>query len=218
MVCNEKRKPVFIKWKWNHVVFSWATILSFHPVYIYKEDLILNNLQWLICHKTWANQTIIIYLHTVIWFQGGAHGGMVTVVGNVQILNKTILTISLHLWVNNRRLNSLTLVGPLVLEKETSEFKSVNSSPIKNWTYVKSYTRCYIYIYISTHRYVNYFISKSWWWLINRNVNVDFTPWYIHLFGLYFFLLPSYCRILSIFTFILSFRKKHIPNTFLHNI
>ena len=36
----------------------------------------------------------------------------------------------------------------------------------------------------------------------NRNVNVDFTSWYIHLFGLYFFLLPSYCRILSIFTFI----------------
>ena len=70
----------------------------------------------------------------------------------------------------------------------------------------------------STHRYVNYFISKSWWWLINRNVNVDFTSWYIHLFGLYFFLLPSYCRILSIFTFILSFWKKHIPNTFLHNI
>ena len=60
----------------------------------------------------------------------------------------------------------------------------------------------------STHRYVNYFISKSWWWLINRNVNVDFTSWYINLFGLYFFLLPSYCRILSIFTFILSFRKK----------
>ena len=46
----------------------------------------------------------------------------------------------------------------------------------------------------------------------NRNVNVDFTSWYIHLFGLYFFLLPSYCRILSIFTFILSFRKKLIPN------
>ena len=36
----------------------------------------------------------------------------------------------------------------------------------------------------------------------NRNVNVDFTSWYIHLFGWYFFLLPSYCRILSIFTFI----------------
>ena len=52
----------------------------------------------------------------------------------------------------------------------------------------------------------------------NRNVKVDFTSWYIHLFGLYFFLLPSYCRILSIFTFILSFRKKLIPNTFLHNI
>ena len=32
MVCNKKRKPVFIKWKWNHVVFSRMTILSFHPV------------------------------------------------------------------------------------------------------------------------------------------------------------------------------------------
>ena len=32
MVCNKKRKPVFIKRKWNHVVFSRATILSFHPV------------------------------------------------------------------------------------------------------------------------------------------------------------------------------------------
>ena len=45
----------------------------------------------------------------------------------------------------------------------------------------------YNVISASTHRYVNYFISKSWWWLINRNVNVDFTSWYIHLFGLYFF-------------------------------
>ena len=36
----------------------------------------------------------------------------------------------------------------------------------------------------------------------NRNINVDITSWYIHLFGLYFFLQPSYCRILSIFTFI----------------
>ena len=32
MVSNKKRKPVFIKRKWNHVVFSRATILSFHPV------------------------------------------------------------------------------------------------------------------------------------------------------------------------------------------
>ena len=29
----------------------------------------------------------------------------------------------------------------------------------------------------------------------NRNVNIDFTSWYIHLFGLYFFLLPSYIYI-----------------------
>ena len=29
---TKKGKPFFIKRKWNHVVFSWATILSFHPV------------------------------------------------------------------------------------------------------------------------------------------------------------------------------------------
>ena len=31
---TKKRKPVFIKRKWNHVVFSRATILSFHPVIV----------------------------------------------------------------------------------------------------------------------------------------------------------------------------------------
>ena len=30
---TKKRKPVFVKRKWNHIVFSRATILSFHPVY-----------------------------------------------------------------------------------------------------------------------------------------------------------------------------------------
>ena len=34
MVCNKKRKPVFIKRKSNHVVFPRATILSFHPVFL----------------------------------------------------------------------------------------------------------------------------------------------------------------------------------------
>ena len=29
-------------------------------VYMYKEDLALNNLQWLICHKTQPNQIIYI--------------------------------------------------------------------------------------------------------------------------------------------------------------
>ena len=36
MVCNKKRKPVFIKRKWNHV-FSRATFLSFHYIYIYTH-------------------------------------------------------------------------------------------------------------------------------------------------------------------------------------
>ena len=29
-------------------------------MYMYKEDLALNNLQWLICHKTQPNQIIYI--------------------------------------------------------------------------------------------------------------------------------------------------------------
>ena len=32
LVDGLQQKPVFIKGKWNHVVFSRATILSFHPV------------------------------------------------------------------------------------------------------------------------------------------------------------------------------------------
>ena len=34
---QKKRKLVFIKRKWNHVVFSRAIILSFHPVYIFTN-------------------------------------------------------------------------------------------------------------------------------------------------------------------------------------
>ena len=30
-------------------------------MYMYKEDLALNNLQWLICHKTQPNQIIYIF-------------------------------------------------------------------------------------------------------------------------------------------------------------
>ena len=29
-------------------------------IYTYKEDLVLNNLQWLICHKTQPNQILYI--------------------------------------------------------------------------------------------------------------------------------------------------------------
>ena len=32
-------------------------------IYTYKEDLALNNLQWLICHKTKPNQIYLIYLY-----------------------------------------------------------------------------------------------------------------------------------------------------------
>ena len=31
-----------------------------HLIYMYKEDLASNNLQWLICHKTQPNQILYI--------------------------------------------------------------------------------------------------------------------------------------------------------------
>ena len=33
---------------------------SIYSIYMYKEDLALNNLQWLICHKTQPNQILYI--------------------------------------------------------------------------------------------------------------------------------------------------------------
>ena len=34
---------------------------------MYKEDLALNNLQWLICHETYPNQTDLTHTHTHIY-------------------------------------------------------------------------------------------------------------------------------------------------------
>ena len=49
---TKKRKPVFIKRKWNHIVFSRATILSFHPAEgsyrswdLYTTDQLVDGLQ-----------------------------------------------------------------------------------------------------------------------------------------------------------------------------
>ena len=52
MVCNKKRKAVFIKRKWNHVVFSKEPILSFHPVahIINITERLLNLLLFLVFH------------------------------------------------------------------------------------------------------------------------------------------------------------------------
>ena len=33
---------------------------SLYLIYMYKKDLALNNLQWLICHKTQPNQILYI--------------------------------------------------------------------------------------------------------------------------------------------------------------
>ena len=43
-------------------VFYFADVFINHVrlIHIYEEDLALNNLQWLICHKTQPNQIIYI--------------------------------------------------------------------------------------------------------------------------------------------------------------
>ena len=38
-----------------------------HLIYVYKKDLALNNLQWLIFHKTKPNQIIYIYIYIYIY-------------------------------------------------------------------------------------------------------------------------------------------------------
>ena len=35
-------------------------------IYMYKEDLALNDLQWLICHKTKPNYVYLIYIYIYI--------------------------------------------------------------------------------------------------------------------------------------------------------
>ena len=34
---------------------------------MYKEDVTLNNIQWLICHKTKPNHIYLIYMYKRIW-------------------------------------------------------------------------------------------------------------------------------------------------------
>ena len=73
MVCNKKSKPVFIKQKWNHIVFSRATILSFHSVCILRYQLhlfpithyfLLNNMQIKYRNKMiyWMNEWYIDFI------------------------------------------------------------------------------------------------------------------------------------------------------------
>ena len=59
---------------WNHLTVrkqKWAqaqqknyqqNVFTYHIylIYMYKQDLALDNLQWLICHKTKPNQIIYI--------------------------------------------------------------------------------------------------------------------------------------------------------------
>ena len=73
MVCNKKRKPVFIKWKWNHVVFSRATILSFHPVLIN-----LSISMWFFgCLNSYVTFCTNIYLLCSIFFPSYRYGAKV---------------------------------------------------------------------------------------------------------------------------------------------
>ena len=41
---------------------------------MYKEDLALNNLQWLICHKTQPNQTSVYFKVAILHFRHNTPG------------------------------------------------------------------------------------------------------------------------------------------------
>ena len=55
---QQKRKPVFIKRKWNHVVFSRATILSFHPVSCLSSQVHFSNALTSI-YFSWSLTTVV---------------------------------------------------------------------------------------------------------------------------------------------------------------
>ena len=67
----------FIAWCWRHLkrgmlrgssIFWWPLIKHVYLIYMYKEDFGLNNLQWLVCHKTQLNQIIYIcYIYIYIF-------------------------------------------------------------------------------------------------------------------------------------------------------
>ena len=72
---------ICIKWIWHWITYKgWYAIKPKQPtnqsciylIYMYKEDLALNNLQWLICHKTEPNYTIVkFWLCDRVRFHGG---------------------------------------------------------------------------------------------------------------------------------------------------
>ena len=45
------------------VPLNQTKINHIYLIYMYKEDLALNNLQWLICHKTKPNNICFIYMY-----------------------------------------------------------------------------------------------------------------------------------------------------------
>ena len=71
MVCNKKRKPVFIERKWNYVVFSRVTILSFHSVEgsyrswdLYTTSQLIDGLQ----QKKWKWNHVVFSRVTILSF------------------------------------------------------------------------------------------------------------------------------------------------------
>ena len=46
-------------------IVGLLSIIFFHLIYMYKEDLALNNLQWLICHKTKPNHIYWMFIKRI---------------------------------------------------------------------------------------------------------------------------------------------------------
>ena len=47
----------------KNVIYEMCLEIIYLIIYMYKKDLALNNLQWLICHKIRPNQNYIQYFH-----------------------------------------------------------------------------------------------------------------------------------------------------------
>ena len=64
------QNQIFNKYVWRGLRIKQPTMVDMpqnqtkpnpiYLIYVYKEDLALNNLQWLICHKTQPNQILYI--------------------------------------------------------------------------------------------------------------------------------------------------------------
>ena len=158
MVCNKKRKPVFIKQKWNHVVFSGVTILSFHPVVL--------KLNYFIQYQSYKNKVLTLKtgLFYIIW--GGNFSCLMLPCGSSHCLTRRSIYTRYHytackgscfrLWVLSNyktslfyKINVLTDIVPKIQLQWQYDFNRlllclINPSEFLSFILVSADTRCHL--------------------------------------------------------------------------